>query len=119
MALVLPVFFLFCWGFMVLSFVLMGYGNATYASKMAARYAVMHGNTSPSPFTTAQLKAIAYQYLWGAPSATSTFVVIQTNGMNIGSAVNVGITVVYPTGIPFSSLSSVTIGASTTEVILE
>ncbi len=116
---VLPVFFLLCWGFLVISFVLMGYCNATYASKMAARYAVLHGNTSPSPFTTAQLRAIAFQYLWGAPAATSTFVVIQTNGMNIGSAVNVSITVVYPTGIPFSSLSSVTIGTSTTEIILE
>jgi hypothetical protein len=104
---------------MVLSFVLMGYCNATYASKMAARYAVLHGNTSPSPFTTAQLQAVAFQYLWGAPAATSTVVVIQTNGMNIGSAVNVGVTVIYATGIPFSSLSSVTIGASTTEIILE
>ncbi len=109
MAFVLPVFFLLCWGFMVFAFILFGYCSATYAAKVAVRYASMHGSSSPSPCTSAQLTAIAQQYLWGAPA----------NGVTITPVLTSNIKIVYPTGIPFSSLRSVTIGTTAQEVVLE
>lgn len=119
MALVLPVYFMFCWSFFLFSFILFGYCNATYASKIAARYAAFHGSTSYSPCTSAQLKAIASQYLWGAPANGATVTTSWPNGSSIGSWVTVEITITYTTGIPFSSLKSVTIGTAATEMILQ
>ncbi len=118
MALVLPVFFLFCWGFIMIAFVLFGYCSATYAAKLAVRYASVHGSSSPSPCTSAQLTAIAHQYLWGAP-ANGLTISPAWSSTNIGGTVSVNITIVYPTGIPFSSLRSVTIGTTAQEVVLE
>jgi len=120
MALVLPVFFLFCWGFIMIAFVLFGYCSATYAAKLAVRYASVHGSSSPSPVTSAQLTAIAQQYLWGAPANGLTITPGWiNNNNNIGGTVSVNIKIVYPTGIPFSNLRSVTIGTTAQEVVLE
>ncbi len=120
MALVLPVFFLLCWGFILLAFILFGYCSSTYAAKVAVRYAAVHGSSSPSPCTSAQLTTMAKQYLWGVPvSGTTVAPSWPTGNTNIGSLVTVTITVVYPTGIPFSTLHSVTIGTTATETILE
>ncbi len=120
MALVLPVFFLFCWGFIMIAFVLFGYCNATYAAKVAVRYAAVHGSSSPSPCTSADLTAIAKQYLWGAPANGLTISPAWVgNNNNIGSTVSVNIKIVYPTGIPFSSLRSVTIGTTAAEYVVE
>jgi len=118
MAFVLPIFFLLCWGFMVFAFILFGYCSATYAAKVAVRYASMHGSSSPSPCTSAQLTAIAQQYLWGAPANGVTITPVLTSN-SIGGVVSVNIKIVYPTGIPFSSLRSVTIGTTAQEVVLE
>ncbi len=122
MALVLPVFFLFCWGFMVFAYILFGYCSATYAAKIAVRYAASHGSTSASPSSSAQVAAIAQQFLWGAPASGVTITPTFTNGADVGSVgsyASVSITIVYPTGIPFSSLQSVTIGTMATELVLE
>jgi Flp pilus assembly protein TadG len=120
MALVLPVFFLLCWGFILLSFILFGYCSATYAAKVAVRYAAVHGGSSPSPCSSSDLTAIAKQYLWGVPANGTTVAPSWASGSSsIGSFVTVTITIVYPTGIPFSTLHSVTIGTTATETILE
>jgi hypothetical protein len=86
---------------------------------MTARYAAYHGSSSPSPCTSAQLSTIASQYLWGAPSGGLTVSSTWPFGSNIGEYVTVNIKMVYTTGIPFSSLKSVTIGTTATEIILE
>jgi Flp pilus assembly protein TadG len=122
MAFVLPVFFLLCWGFIMFAFILFGYCSATYAAKIAVRYAASHGSTSASPSTSAQITAIAQQYLWGAPANGVTITPSFTMGTDVGSVggyTSVSITIVYPTGIPFSSLRSVTIGTMATELVLE
>jgi Flp pilus assembly protein TadG len=122
MALVLPVFFLFCWGFIMFAFILFGYCSATYAAKIAVRYAASHGSTSANPSTNAQITAIAQQYLWGAPANGVTITPSYTLGTQVGSVggyASVNIKIVYPTGIPFSSLTSVTIGTTAIELVLQ
>jgi len=118
MALVLPVFFLLCWGFIEFAFILFGYCSATYAAKIAVRYAAVHGSSSPSPCTSPQVTAIAKQFVWGAPANGLTITPVLTSN-DIGGVVSVNIKIVYPTGIPFSSLRSVTIGTTAQEIVLE
>jgi Flp pilus assembly protein TadG len=119
MAFVLPVYLLLCWGFLNFSWILFGYGNATYASKFTARYAAYHGATSASPCSNLSLQTIAKQYLWGTPQNGVTITAAWPSGNSPGNWVSLNIKVVYPTGIPFSSLQSVTIGTTATEIILE
>src|SRR5579875_334860 len=70
LALVLPVYFLLCFTLMSFSFVLFAYCNASYASKAAVRYAVVHGANSTTPCAASDLQAIVLPFLWGAPSNT-------------------------------------------------
>jgi Flp pilus assembly protein TadG len=119
MALVLPVYLALCWGIIVFSFILFGFCNATYASRVAVRYAAFHGSSSHSPCTTAQVQAIATQYLFGAPKNGFTVTPSWPNGSDIYDWATVTITITYPTGIPYFSLKSVTVGATATEMIME
>jgi Flp pilus assembly protein TadG len=119
MALALPIYFLLVYGVIQLSFVLFGFCNATYACRMAARYAAVHGAGSTSACTSAQLKTIVMRYLWGAPSTGTTVNSTWTPDNNPGSTVTVSITIIYPTAIPFSSLSQVTVGTSDQAIILQ
>jgi Flp pilus assembly protein TadG len=119
MALALPIYFLLVYGVIQLSYVLFGYCNATYACRMAARYAAIHGTGSTSACTSAQLKTIALRYLWGAPASGTTVTSTWAPDNNPGSTVTVAITLVYPTAIPFSSLAQVTIGTAAQAIILQ
>ena len=98
--------------------VFFGYCNAAYASQVAVRYAVVHGGTSSSPCTAATLTAIAKPLLWGAPANAITITSTWSPDTYPGSTVNVRISILYKTMIPFSSLSTVPVGASSQGTIL-
>ena len=118
-AFVLPTYLLLCFGFVTFAWIMFGYCNATYAARITARYAAVHGSSSPSPCTNSSLSTLANSYLWGAPANGVTVASSWPNGKNIYDWVTVNITLVYPTGIPFASLSSITVGTSATEMITE
>jgi len=119
MALVLPVYFLLVFGTMQLCFVLFGYCNATYACRQAARFAAVHGTGSTYTCTNADLQKIAKQYLWGTPPLGTTITTSWYPDNNPGSSVTVKISVVYPTVIPFSRLSTITVGTAAQALILQ
>ena len=119
MALILPIYFLMVYGVFLMCFVLFGYCNATYASRIAARYGALHGTGSTYQCTGTDLQNLAKQFLWGAPTNGTTITPTWSPDNNPGSTVTVKIVLVYPTAIPFSSISQVTVGTSAQEVILQ
>jgi Flp pilus assembly protein TadG len=109
MALVLPIYFLMVYSILEMCFVLFGYCNATYASRLTARYAAVHGTGSTSACTSAQLQTMAQQFLWGAPKSGTTISPSWSPDNNPGSTVTVTISLVYPTAIPFSAMSHISV----------
>ena len=117
-ALVLPVYFLLCFTLMSFSIVLFAYGNATYASKAAVRYAIVHGAASANPCVAADLQAIVTPFLWGAP--TNTVVTpswVQGNNA-VGNWVAVTVVMNYSTGMPYGYLSNLQVSTTAQGVIL-
>jgi Flp pilus assembly protein TadG len=121
MALVLPVYFMLVFGMVQLCFILFGYCNATYASRQAARYAAVHGTGATYTCTSTDIQNVALQYLWGAPKNGVTISTSwpDTTTNNPNNYVTVTISLVYPTGIPFSKISSIVVGTSATAWILQ
>jgi Flp pilus assembly protein TadG len=111
-ALVIPAFFILLFGFIQFSIIFFGYCNAKYASQVAVRYAIVHGSLSATPCTNIALTNIAKQYLWGAPSGAITVTSTWSPDNNPGSTVTVRVSILYKTLIPFSSLSTIPVGAS-------
>ena len=119
MALVLPVYILLVHGMIQLCFVLFGYCNATYAIRVAARYAALHGTGSTYACTSTDLQNITKKYLWGARLSNVTITNTWSPDNNPGSTVTIKISIVYPTAIPFSSLSQITVGTAVKTTILQ
>jgi Flp pilus assembly protein TadG len=111
-ALTLPAFFILLFGFVQFAIIFFGYCNAAYASQVAVRYAIVHGSQSATPCTNIALTNIATQYLWGAPSGSITVTSTWSPDNNPGSTITVRVSVLYKTLIPFSKLSTVSVGAS-------
>jgi len=119
MALVLPVYFLMVYAVIELCFVMFGYCNATYACRQAARYAATHGTGSTYQCTSTDVANVATQYLWGAPKNGVTINTTWSNGGNPNSSVTVKISLVYPTAMPFSTMSQISVGTTATAWMLQ
>jgi Flp pilus assembly protein TadG len=119
MALVLPIYFLLVYGVIEMCFILFGFCNATYASRIAARYAAENGTGSTYQCTSTDVQNVAKVYLWGAPKNGTTISTTWSPDNNPGSKVTVKISLVYPTAIPFSAMSQVNVGVTAQAVILQ
>jgi Flp pilus assembly protein TadG len=117
-ALIVPLYFLLIFGCVQFAIVFFGYSNAAYASQVAVRYAVVHGTTTYSPCTSATLTNIVKPLLWGAPNGSVTVTTTWSPDESPGSIVTVRVQILYKTMIPFSSLSTVPVGASAQGTIL-
>jgi len=117
-ALVAPVFFLLIFGFIQFALIFSGYCGAVYASQVAVRYAIVHGATSTSPCTAANLTTLTGPYLWAAQKNASTVTTTWNPNNSPGSLVKVAITLTYNTGIPYSSLKTVSVGTFAQATIL-
>ena len=62
----------FLWLHRVFPLILFGFNNATYASRIAVRYAVVHGSTATYTCTSTDISNIITPLLWGAPSGHTT-----------------------------------------------
>ncbi len=109
MAVILPCLLLLLVGFFDFCIILFSYGNITYATRAAARYASLGSSTSASPCTAASVKAVVTPYLWAATSGNVTVTPNWPTTNTVGATVTVTTRIVYSTGIPWSSLQSVTI----------
>jgi Flp pilus assembly protein TadG len=119
MALVLPIYFLLVYGVIQICFVLFGFCNATYACRVAARYAAVNGTGNTYQCTATDVKNVATPYLWGAPKTGTTITTTWSPDNNPGSKVTVTIVLVYPTAIPFSKMNTISVGASSQAIILQ
>ena len=119
MALILPVYFILVYGTVQLCFILFGYCNATYACRQAARYAAVHGTGAAYICTATDVQNVAKQYLWGVPANAATVSVSWPSGNNPNTYMKVTISIVYPTAIPFSNMSTITVGTSSSAWIMQ
>ena len=117
-ALVVPIFFLLIFGFIDFGIIFAGYCSAAYASQIAVRYAIVHGNNSSSACTNTQITSLVARYLWAAQK-TGTVVNTTWNPDNSpGSTVTITISLTYNTGIPYSSLHTIHVGTFAQGTIL-
>lgn len=113
-ALVLPMLLLLTFGTLELILFMSCYIGGTYGSRMAVRFAAVHGAGSQAPCTAAMLANIVNSYAKGIPlSGVQTTTTWSPNNA-AGSTVSVQVSISFSTGIPAAGLKSLT--ASTTAV---
>ncbi len=118
-ALVLSLFILIVYGFVQIALVLFGYNNLTYASRVAMRYAVIHGSTATYTCTATDIQNMVTPLLWGAPYAGITVTTNWSPNKSPGGAVSIGVTVKYKSVIPFSTTQGFTIGTTAYGVVIQ
>jgi hypothetical protein len=116
-AVVMPPFFLLLYGIVAFAIALNGFASATYGAREAARYCSLHSSTSlvpcgssGSPGCPTEM-AIVQPLIFGAATNGLTITTSYANGDVIGGWVVVQVKVKYNLMIPFSSLSSITVGS--------
>lgn len=118
MALALPVFFLLIFGLFNFAIVLYGYGNATFACRVAARFASMHSSTSIAPCSSSSITSLVTPYLFTVAQDQVSVATSWPSGNTVGNTVTVSVSVVYPIGIPYFSLSQITVGSTAQRTIM-
>jgi Flp pilus assembly protein TadG len=116
--LVMPVYLMAVFGLMSFALVLLSYGNAMFASKMGARYASVHSNTSLAPCSASSVQTLVTGMLM-SPMATAVSVttVWGSGGNTIGGNVTVSVKLTYGV-LPWGIMSNVAATASTQAVIV-
>jgi Flp pilus assembly protein TadG len=119
-ALVVPLFFLIVFGLVEFGIIFAGYCSAAYASQLAVRYAIVHGVNSSNPVSvdSAAMKTLVVPFLWAAQTNSSTITINWNPDDSVGSTVTVNISLTYSTGIPYSSLKTVKVGATAQGTVL-
>jgi Flp pilus assembly protein TadG len=119
-ALVVPLFFLIIFGLIQFGLIFAGYCSAAYASQLAVRYAIVRGADQPfvSPCASSDITALVAPYLWAAQKNSYTVTTTWSPNKNAGSTVTVAISLSYKTGIPYSGLNTIKVGASSQGTIL-
>jgi len=118
-ALILSVFFILIYGFVQICMVLFGFNNVTYASRIAVRYAVVHGSTATYTCTSTDISNIITPLLWGAPSGGTTIVTTWSPNNTPGSSVSIKVAVQYSPKIPFFANRIFTVGTTAYGTILQ
>jgi Flp pilus assembly protein TadG len=122
-AVALPIFFVLLFGAAQYAIVLLTYCNATYACRLAARYASMHSSASLAPDTVAQVKGLVTSRLFVGSAITPTVSVnyltmTLSSGSNIvGDVVEVSVSWTQTLKVPFMSPSTFSIGTQDYRVI--
>jgi len=125
MALVMPLFILVTFGTFECGMALMDYVNATYAIRMAARYASVHSSTSLSPATTAQIQSIVTSNMYIANVSSRTVIVSYgdrtggAGGNYVGDLVGIGMLWGQNLNIPFYGKSNFYVSSETYRVIVQ
>jgi Flp pilus assembly protein TadG len=117
--LVAVVFFMLLIGIMEMSQAVYSYTTVCSAAREAVRYAIVHGPTSVSPATTAQIQAVAISYAPGLNMQTSevavTFPPHTVNSLQKDAVVK--ITHNYNLGIPGMAATALTLVSTAQELV--
>jgi Flp pilus assembly protein TadG len=103
-ALVASVFLLLLFATMQLALAVLTYNSVSFAAREAARYAMVHGPTSPNPATTAQIQQIAINAAPSLNLSTNNISVNWVTDPNLPSKqdVQIQVTCSFPLQIPFT-----------------
>ncbi len=118
-AIVLSTYFLLIFGFVQLCLILFGYNNLTYASRVAVRYAVVHGSSANYTCTSTDISNIVKPLLWGAPSGGVSVSTTWSPNNNPGSTVSIKVGISYAPKIPFFGNKTFVVGTTAFGTILE
>jgi Flp pilus assembly protein TadG len=118
-ALVLSIFIMLVYGFVQFCLILFGFNNATYASRVAVRYAVVHGTTASYTCTSTDISNIVAPLLWGAPSGGTTIVTTWSPDNKPGSTVSIKVAIQYTPKLPFFPSRIFTVGTTAYGTILQ
>ena len=118
-ALVLSIFFMTVYAFIQFCLIIFGFNNATYASRMAVRYAAIHGSTATYTCTSTDISNIITPLLWGAPSGGTTITTTWSPDNAPGSTVSITVAVIYSPKLPFFPSRLFTVGATAYGTILQ
>jgi Flp pilus assembly protein TadG len=117
-ALVLPLYLMLIFGITSFALLFFAYCNATFASRTAVRYAVVHSSTSLAPCNAATLQGIVNPLLWGAPSGGVVVTPVWNPSNTIGNVVSVTVSMTYTHGLPYINLSGLVVQVTSQGVIL-
>jgi Flp pilus assembly protein TadG len=118
-ALVFPVFFMLVYAFIQFSIMLFTFNNATYASRIAVRYAVVHGSTATYTCTSTDISNIITPLLWGAPAGGTTITTAWSPNNTPGSTISIGVAVQFTPKLPFFPSKLFKLGATAHGTILQ
>ena len=116
-AFVLTIMLLMIFGMIQYSYVVFGYNSIVYAARAGTRYAIVHGSSSPSPCSSADIQSQVISQLPGVPSSAVTVTTTWTPDNTPGSTVRVTVSanfspmakLVMKQGVTLSSSSQMTI----------
>ncbi len=118
-ALVLGLFMMVVIAITQFSLILFGYNNATYASRVAMRYAIVHGSTSSSPCSAATISSIITPLLWGAPQGGYTIATTWNPNNTPGSTISINVSINYAPMLPYTIQRTFTVGTTTYGTIMK
>jgi Flp pilus assembly protein TadG len=118
-ALVLSLFLMIFYGFIEFSLILFGFNNATYASRVAVRYAVVHGSTATYTCTSTDISNMVTSLLWGAPAGGTTINTTWSPNNTPGSTVTIKVSVQYTPPLPFFPSKIFYVGSTAIGTILQ
>ena len=117
-AFAIPVFLLVLFGafhsFMALFF----FCNASYASRVGARYASLHSISAPVAATPASVQNVVTPLLWTGFLTTPAVNAVWQPSNAIGSTVTVTVTMNLPLPIPFTSIQQIPVSSTAQRVIV-
>jgi Flp pilus assembly protein TadG len=119
----LPLYFLIVFGVAQYGIVLLTYCNATYACRLASRYASMHSSTSLAPDTVSQIQGLVTSRLFIGSAITPTvnvnyYTMTLSPGSNVvGNVVQVSVSWSQTVQVPFMNSSTFSIGTQNYKVI--
>ena len=95
------------------------YVGATYGSRAAVRYAIMHGTASSNPCTATTLTTYVQHYLVGVPASATTVTVTWTPNNNPGSTVKVKVALSLPMSVAFDQARTLTSVTTASGIVLQ
>jgi len=122
-ALVIPLYIGIVFAMSQYAIVMLSYCNATYACRLASRYASMHSSTSLAPDTVSQIKALVTSRLYISSSITPTVSVnyytmtLSTGSNVVGNVVLVSVSWSQTLKLPFLSSQTFTISTQNYKAI--
>jgi len=118
-ALVISIFFMLIYGFIQFCLILFTFNNATYASRIAVRYAVVHGSSASYSCTTTDISNIITPLLWGAPSGATSISTTWSPNHSPGSTVTIKVGVQFTPQLPFFPSKIFYVGATAIGTIIQ